>query len=49
MAIYTALIAKYRGTDNKAGNGAAVAFMFCFITFFAGGVDASKSKSSCDL
>jgi len=41
-AIHTALLIEYSGTDNKAGAGAAVAFLFLFITFFAPGVDVSE-------
>lgn len=41
-AIHTALLIEYSGTNNKAGAGAAVAFLFLFITFFAPGVDVSE-------
>lgn len=40
--MHTAMVARFGDSDNKAGQGAGVAFLFCFITFFAGGVDVSE-------
>lgn len=38
-----AIVANFAGTDNAIGNGFGVFFLFSFITFFAGGMDACKS------
>ncbi|KAH7256032.1 general substrate transporter [Fusarium tricinctum] len=37
----SAMVARFAGTDNAIGNGFGVLFLFLFITFFAGGMDAS--------
>lgn len=37
------MIARFAGTDNTVGNGFGIFFLFLFITFFAGGMDACKS------
>ncbi|RFU24119.1 hypothetical protein B7463_g12217, partial [Scytalidium lignicola] len=44
VSIVTALVARYGGTENtnKAGSGAAVAFMFLFVTFYGFGIDVSS-------
>jgi hypothetical protein len=36
------MVAKYSGSDNAAGQGAGIAFLFLFVTFFATGVDVSE-------
>lgn len=41
VACESAMVAKFAGTDNAIGNGFGVFFLFAFITFFAGGMDAS--------
>ncbi|ORY27095.1 general substrate transporter [Naematelia encephala] len=41
-AIHTGLLVQYSGTDNKVGAGAAVAFLFLFISFFGPGVDVTS-------
>ncbi|KAH7267975.1 hypothetical protein MRS44_011740 [Fusarium solani] len=41
VACETAMIARFAGTDNTVGNGFGIFFLFLFITFFAGGMDAS--------
>lgn len=41
MTLETVMVALYAGTDNKAGNGAAVAFIFLHIFFYGGCVDAN--------
>ncbi|WWC58299.1 uncharacterized protein I303_100839 [Kwoniella dejecticola CBS 10117] len=41
-SIHTPLAIIYGGTSNKAGAGAAVAFLFLFITFFAPGIDVTS-------
>ncbi|ODO09184.1 hypothetical protein I350_02784 [Cryptococcus amylolentus CBS 6273] len=41
-AIHTPLTIKYGGTSNLAGQGAAVAFLFLFITCFAPGIDVTS-------
>ena len=38
---HTAMIAAFAGTSNKVGQGAGIAFLFLFVTFFATGVDVS--------
>lgn len=40
MTIYTALVARYSGTSNKAGQAVAVLFLYLFVTFYASCVDA---------
>ncbi|KAL5610881.1 hypothetical protein FOBRF1_006998 [Fusarium oxysporum] len=37
----SAMVARFAGTDNAVGNGFGVLFLFLFITFFAGEMDAS--------
>ncbi|KAK6604249.1 hypothetical protein H4I95_06152 [Botrytis cinerea] len=37
----TAMVARFAGTNNVVGNGFGVLFLFLFITFFAGGMDAA--------
>ncbi|KAH8652577.1 general substrate transporter [Ilyonectria robusta] len=41
VACEAAMVAEFAGTANAVGNGFGVLFMFLFITFFAGGMDAS--------
>ncbi|OCF40822.1 hypothetical protein I317_05357 [Kwoniella heveanensis CBS 569] len=41
-SIHTPLVIIYGGSDNKVGAGAAVAFLFLFITFFAPGIDVTS-------
>jgi hypothetical protein len=36
------MVARFAGTDNTIGNGFGVLFLFLFITFFDGGMDACK-------
>lgn len=40
MTIYTALVARYSGTGNKTGQALAVLFLYLFVTFYAGCLDA---------
>lgn len=39
MAVETALVAKFSGSDDKVGNGFGVAFLFIFVTLYATCVD----------
>lgn len=44
------MVARYEGTDNVVGNAFGVLFLFIYITFYAGGVDACKwSYTDCHL
>lgn len=38
----TAMVAKYGGTSNSVGNGFGVFFLFLFVTFYGGSMDASS-------
>lgn len=40
------MVARFAGTNNVVGNGFGVLFLFLFITFFAGGMDAGKSTNT---
>jgi MFS family permease len=42
ITIYTAMVAEYAGTDNRAGNAMGVLFLFLFVTFYGGSQDASS-------
>jgi hypothetical protein len=42
ITIYTAMVAEYAGTDNKAGNAMGVLFLFLFVTFYGSSQDASS-------
>lgn len=39
LALETAMVARFAGSKNQAGNGMGVFFTFCFITFYGGGID----------
>jgi MFS family permease len=39
---YTAMIAEYSGTTNLVGNGFGVFFLFLFVTFYGGCLDATS-------
>jgi hypothetical protein len=45
------MIAIYGGSANKIGNRFGIFFLFMFITFFAGGIDASEPyrTESCSM
>ncbi|WVQ82904.1 hypothetical protein IAT38_005040 [Cryptococcus sp. DSM 104549] len=47
--IHTSLVLTYGGTTSKVGNGAAVAFLFLFITFFAPGIDVTSYVYSAEI
>lgn len=49
VACEAAMVAEFAGTANAVGNGFGVLFMFLFITFFAGGMDACEHSSSFNL
>lgn len=40
MTVYTALVASFSGTSNKAGQACAVLFLYLFVTFYASCIDA---------
>ncbi|KAH8587766.1 general substrate transporter [Bisporella sp. PMI_857] len=42
LSCYTAMVATFGGTTNRVGNGFGVFFLYCFITFYAGFVDATS-------
>ena len=42
MIFETVMVARYAGTPNKGGNAAGVLFLFLFVTFYAGCLDASS-------
>ena len=42
MCIETAMVAKYAGGPNRAGNAMGVLFLFLFVTFYGGSQDASS-------
>ncbi|KAH8880930.1 general substrate transporter [Thozetella sp. PMI_491] len=42
VAGFTACLARYGNTDNKIGNGFGVFFLYLFVTFFGGSMDASS-------
>ncbi|KFZ20389.1 hypothetical protein V502_03205 [Pseudogymnoascus sp. VKM F-4520 (FW-2644)] len=42
LSIFTALFATYGGSDNKFGNGLAIAFMFLYLACFAVCVDTNS-------
>ncbi|KAK5167528.1 uncharacterized protein LTR77_007227 [Saxophila tyrrhenica] len=42
ITIYTAMVAEYAGTDNRAGNAMGVLFLFLFVTFYGASQDASS-------
>ena len=42
VAVFAALVAQYAGTDNKVGNAFGVLFIFIFVTFYGGSMDASS-------
>ncbi|KAF2679245.1 general substrate transporter [Lentithecium fluviatile CBS 122367] len=42
VAGFTGCVAVYGGTDNKIGNGFGVFFLYLFVTFFGGSMDASS-------
>jgi len=39
LALETAMVARFAGTSDKAGNSLGVFFTFCFISFYGGGID----------
>jgi MFS family permease len=42
MIFETAMVATYAGTTNRAGNAAGVLFLFLYVTFYGGCLDASS-------
>jgi MFS family permease len=42
LGLECAMEAEYMGTYNRAGNSLGVFFIFCFIFFYAGGIDATS-------
>lgn len=40
LALFTAMVAKYGGSSNKVGEAFGVLFLFIFVTFYAGCLDA---------
>ncbi|KAG1719299.1 general substrate transporter [Suillus lakei] len=42
LSLECAMEAEYMGTDNRIGNSLGVFFIFCFIFFYAGGIDATS-------
>lgn len=42
MICETAMVATYAGTSNKTGNAMGVLFLFLFVTFYGGSMDASS-------
>ncbi|KIX06755.1 uncharacterized protein Z518_04731 [Rhinocladiella mackenziei CBS 650.93] len=49
VAGFTACLARYGGTDNKIGNGFGVFFLYLFVTFFGGSMDASSYVYSSEI
>lgn len=49
VAGFTACLARYGGTDNKLGNGFGVFFLYLFVTFFGGSMDASSYVYSSEI
>jgi MFS family permease len=41
ICIYTAMVAEYAGTSNRAGNAMGVLFLFLFVTFYGSSVGLS--------
>ena len=39
---FAAMVAEYSGTSNKIGNGFGVFFLYLFVTFYGGSMDASS-------
>ncbi|KAJ5743398.1 hypothetical protein N7533_010500 [Penicillium manginii] len=44
-----AMVAEFSGTSNKIGNGFGVAFLFLFVTFYGGGLDATTYVYSAEV
>lgn len=42
LSLECAMEAEYMGTTNRTGNSLGVLFIFCFIFFYAGGIDATS-------
>lgn len=42
VAVFAALVAQFAGTANKVGNAFGVLFIFIFVTFYGGSMDASS-------
>ena len=42
ICIYTAMVAEYAGTSNRAGNAMGVLFLFLFVTFYGSSVSFSS-------
>lgn len=40
LSLETAMVAKFGGTTNKVGEGFGVLFLFIFVVFYAGCLDA---------
>ncbi|OAL34558.1 hypothetical protein AYO20_06188 [Fonsecaea nubica] len=49
VAGFTACLARYGGTDNRVGNGFGVFFLYLFVTFFGGSMDASSYVYSSEI
>jgi len=41
MSLHTVMFATYSGTSNRVGNSLAILFLFCFVTFYGGALDAT--------
>lgn len=42
LTCFTAMVATYGGTDNRVGNGMGVFFLFLFVVFYGGCMDATS-------
>jgi len=42
LILETAMVARYAGSSNHAGNAMGVFFTFCFISFYGGGCDTTS-------
>jgi len=42
LICFTAMVATYGGTDNRVGNGFGVFFLFLFVFFYGGSMDATS-------
>ncbi|KAG8158452.1 hypothetical protein KVR01_011574 [Diaporthe batatas] len=49
VAGFTACLARYGSTDNKIGNGFDVFFLYLFVTFFGGSMDATSYVYASEL
>lgn len=42
LSLYTAMVAEYSGSENKAGNAMGILFLFLHLTFYATFVDVTS-------